>query len=170
MAGTHAIERRLAARDDHGALGSPPPQERPHPNETWKAWAFPVVSITVLLALTAIGSNFYVEHLREKRIEALMGPAPNLSRPLTNSYRIGGGREVDMTVYVEFAGRKYIDIFQYRDRIFDRLTDRFADIPGDRFEGTAGAEFVKESVEAAVRSEVPKLPVRGILIEKLTVK
>lgn len=130
--------------------------------------------LIALLALAAFGGLMWLAPSAERqRIEALMGPRPNLAPLPTLKMEMGGagGLAMDLTLVIELdPGVRPAVVEPYIDRITDRMGDRLRDAGLERLAGTEGALLVKEMARSVAQQELGKVKVRDVLIESMVVR
>lgn len=149
--------------------------EQPHDHNR-HANIIVVASLTLiaLLALAAFGGFMWLAPSAERqRIEAMMGPRPNLAPLPTMKMEMGGagGLAMDLTLVIELnPGVRPSVVEPYIDRITDRMGDRLRDAGLERLAGTEGALLVKEMARSVAQQELGKVKVRDVLIESMVLR
>ncbi|HRJ60061.1 MAG TPA: flagellar basal body-associated FliL family protein [Azospirillaceae bacterium] len=130
--------------------------------------------LIALLALAAFGGFMWLAPSAERqRIEAIMGPRPNLAPLPTMKMEMGGagGLAMDLTLVIELdPGVRPAVVEPYIDRITDRMGDRLRDAGLERLAGTEGALLVKEMARSVAQQELGRINVRDVLIESMVVR
>lgn len=145
-----------------------PPSEPAHPTRLL------IVVLIALLTLAglAYGGGIAVDRiLEQRRIEARMGPKPDLARLPAIEVPLGGLRAVEMQVSLVLAPKVKADrILRYQDRIADRLFQTVSQAGTETLTGTGSADFLKARVRDAVNREAGTGLIRDIYIERMVVK
>lgn len=130
--------------------------------------------LIALLALAAFGGFMWLAPSAERqRIEAMMGPRPNLAPLPTMKMEMGGagGLAMDLTLVIELnPGVRPSVVEPYIDRITDRMGDRLRDAGLERLAGAEGALLVKEMARSVAQQELGKVKVRDVLIESMVLR
>lgn len=133
------------------------------------------LTLLALLALAAFGGFMWLAPIaaERQRIEAMMGPRPNLAPLPTMKMEMGGagGLAMDLTLVIELdPGVRRSVVEPYIDRITDRMGDRLRDAGLERLAGTEGALLVKEMARSVAQQELGKVKVRDVLIESMVLR
>lgn len=133
------------------------------------------LTLIALLALAAFGGLMWLvpQTAERQRIEAMMGPPPNLAPLPTMKMEMGGvgGLAMDLTLIIELdPGVRPSAVEPYIDRITDRMGDRLRDAGLERLAGTDGALLVKEMARSVAQQELGRIKVRDVLIESMVVR
>lgn len=134
-----------------------------------------LLSLLAILALAAISGAVWLlpDWLEQQKIEARMGPKPNLAPLPTMKVDMGGsgGLALDLTMQIELErGVLPGAVEPYIDRIADRMGDRLRDVGLERLNGSEGARLVKEMARSVVQQELKKIQVRDVLIESMVIR
>ena len=139
-------------------------------DENWKTLTLILSLFFFLVGVAVIGARFVSDMRAQRDVETRMGAKMNLVNLPDMSVRVGNGLQLDLKVKVELqAGIDTTTVKPNADRILDRLVDRMSDVPADKLDGSEGAKFVKEAIDAAVRTEFDAGKVKGILVDKMVV-
>lgn len=130
--------------------------------------------LIALLALAAFGGFMWLAPSAERqRIEAMMGPRPNLAPLPTMKMEMGGvgGLAMDLTLVIELDhGVRPSVVEPYIDRITDRMGDRLRDAGLERLAGSEGALLIKEMARSVTQQELGRIKVRDVLIESMVLR
>ncbi len=157
-------------RDARDALAAhnAPHSEPAHPTRTL------IVVLIALLTLAglAYGGGIAVDRIVEqRRIEARMGPKPNLAQLPAIEVPLGGLRAVEMQVSLVLAPKVEAErVLRYQDRIADRLFQTVSQAGAEALTGTGSAAFLKQSIRDAVNREAGTGLIRDVYIERMVVK
>ncbi|MBK1836463.1 flagellar basal body-associated FliL family protein [Azospirillum sp. YIM B02556] len=131
-----------------------------------------VLAALFTLAGLAYGGVAAVDRmLDQRRIEARMGPKPNLARLPALELPLAGSRAVEMQVSLVLAPTVEADrVLRYQDRIADRLFQTVSRADGETLTGPGSADFLKARIKDAVNREAGTGLIRDIYIERMVVK
>ncbi|CAO3447738.1 flagellar basal body-associated FliL family protein [Azospirillum largimobile] len=149
------------------------PQHAPHSEPAHPTRTLIVVLIALMtLAGLAYGGGIAVDRIVEqRRIEARMGPKPNLAQLPAMEVPLGGLRAVEMQVSLVLAPKVQADrVLRYQDRIADRLFQTVSQAGAETLTGTGSADFLKQSIRDAVNREAGTGLISDIYIERMVVK
>lgn len=134
-----------------------------------------VLTFLGLLAVAATGGAiwFVPQWIEQARIEARMGPGPNLATLPTVNFPMADplGRSLELSLKLELAPKVDPAVVEpHVERIFDRLNTRLQDVGVDRLSGTEGATLVKDLTRSIAQRELGKVKVKDVLIDGMLIR
>ncbi|WP_376957197.1 flagellar basal body-associated FliL family protein [Azospirillum sp. A26] len=167
----------------HGNLFSTPPPDplrdelaprhetQPEPGNPTRLLIVVLIALFTLAGLAYAGGIALDRILEQRRIEARMGPKPQLARLPAIEVPLGSVRAVEMQVSLVLAPKVELDrILRYQDRIADRLFQTVGRIDSETLTGPGAAEILKARIKEAVNREAGAGLFRDIYIERMVVK
>lgn len=153
-----------------------PVRTRPHDHERGARRVLAAALTFIgLLAVAATGGAiwFIPQWIEHARIEARMGPAPNLATLPTVNFLMADpmGRSVELSLKLELAPKVDPEVVTpHVERIFDRLNTRLQDVGVERLSGTEGAKLVKDLTRSIAQRELGNVKVKDVLIDGMLIR
>ncbi|BAI73048.1 hypothetical protein AZL_024100 [Azospirillum sp. B510] len=147
------------------------PHVPPQPGSPARLLIIVVIALLTLAGLAYGGGMALDRMLDQRRIEARMGPKPQLARLPALEVPLDGSRAVEMQVSLVLAPKVEADrILRYQERIADRLFQTVSQAGAENLTGSGSADFLKARIKEAVNREAGTGLFRDIYIERMVVK